>query len=56
MEVKEAKECIEFLQQIWSVPIIGKDKLNKEWLYRIIKLIKQGENDRIELADENQML
>ena len=43
MEVKEMNECIEFLRQVWSVPVIGTDKLNKEWLNRIIKLLKQGE-------------
>ena len=42
MEVKEVKDCIDFLNSVWSVPIIGKDKLNKEWLYKIISLLQQG--------------
>ena len=53
----ETKEAIELLEKSWIA--IG-DKvticISEERANNIISLLKQGENNRIELADENQML
>ena len=48
----EVKEAIEFIR-LCRMEDIG---ISKEDYNEVISLLQQGENDRIELADENQML